>query len=315
MTTHLVIGAGPVGRATARHLAARGHDVVLASRTAGATGIDGVQPCRVDALDTEALARAAAGATSVVNAANPPYHAWATMWPPLAASILEVACRVEARLVTMSNLYGYRIDGPLREDTPLDPTHAKGLIRTRMWEDALAAQRAGRLPAASEARASDFFGPEVRSSTVAFAMPALLAGKTARVIGRADQPHSVTYIDDVGRTLAVLATDPAGDGRVWHVPTAAARTQGELLRDLAAAAGAPNPRIATVSRRMLRALGIVSRDMREMQHVYDQFDRPFVIDSSAFTHTFGIEPAPWEDAVATTVEWWRRQDASTRTAA
>ncbi|MEZ5250815.1 MAG: hypothetical protein R2713_16880 [Ilumatobacteraceae bacterium] len=29
------------------------------------------------------LARLAAGASSIVNAVNPPYHRWATDWPPL----------------------------------------------------------------------------------------------------------------------------------------------------------------------------------------------------------------------------------------
>jgi len=104
--------------------------------------------------------------------------------------------------------------------------------------------------------------------------------------------HSFTYIDDVGRALAVLGTDPRGHNRIWHVPTNPALTQTEMLGRLAAAAGAPAPKIAATSKAVLSVLGVFSKDLGEMKKVYDQFDRPFVLDSSAFTHTFGIGATP-----------------------
>ena len=46
--------------------------------------------------------------------------------------------------------------------------------------------------------------------------------------------------------------------------------------------------------------------MREMFETRHQLDGPFVLDSSAFTETFGDEPTPLTDgAWPTTVEWWR----------
>lgn len=304
MSLHLIVGAGPVGTSTARHLATAGHDVVVVSRSGTDPGIPGVVARAVDALDAAALTAVAAGATTIYNAANPPYTKWAELWPPLAASILTAAASTGAGLVTMSNLYGYRIDGPMSEDTPLDPAHAKGLIRTRMWDEALTAAEAGRIPSAVEARASDFFGPGVEGSVVGYAMPAILGGKKARVLGRTDVAHSLTYIDDVGRTLAVLGTDERARNRVWHVPTAPARTQAEAFADLARAAGAPPPRLSPTPVWMLRAMGLFVKDLGEMVHVVEQYEKPFVIDASACTSTFGIEPTPWDDAVAATASWW-----------
>jgi len=161
----------------------------------------------VDALDTDSLTRLCEGAETVYNACSPPYTQWAELWPPLATSILTAAGRSGAVLVTMSNLYGYRIDGPLTESTPLDPGHDKGMIRTRMWDEALAAQRSAPFRRRRGARCG-LLRTEVVGSSVGYAMPAVLAGKTARIIGRADMVHSFTYIDDVGRALAVLGTDP-----------------------------------------------------------------------------------------------------------
>ena len=61
-------------------------------------------------------------------------------------------------LVTIGNLYGYGpVDGPMTEDTPLAATGAKGRVRNRMWADALAAHRAGRVRV-TEVRGSDYVG-------------------------------------------------------------------------------------------------------------------------------------------------------------
>jgi hypothetical protein len=40
--------------------------------------------------------------------------------------------------------------------------------------------------------------------------------------------------------------------------------------------------------------------MREVVDVRHQFDRPYVIDASATTATFGLTPTPWDEVVAAT---------------
>ena len=46
-----------------------------------------------------------------------------------------------------------------------------------------------------------------------------------------------------------------------------------------------------------------------------QFDRDFVLDSSAATATFGLAPTPMEEALAATVAWWAdRLDLASRAA-
>ncbi len=76
MKLHVVIGAGPVGTATALHLAASGQAVRLVSRSGGGPAADGVELISADALDTERLAATAAGAVAIYNCASPPYHRW-----------------------------------------------------------------------------------------------------------------------------------------------------------------------------------------------------------------------------------------------
>lgn len=48
--------------------------------------------------------------------------------------------------------------------------------------------------------------------------PAAIAGRTATVLGDLDQPHTYTYIPDIGEGLAVLGEHPEAPGRAWHLP-------------------------------------------------------------------------------------------------
>jgi hypothetical protein len=47
-------------------------------------------------------------------------------------------------------------------------------------------------------------------------------------------------------------------------------------------------------------MGLVWPLMRELRETEYQFRDDFVMDSSAATKTFGLEPTPWEEVVAVT---------------
>src|SRR5664279_4876541 len=161
MGTHVIVGAGPIGTSTALELVQRGHPVKMITRSGSGPVHGGVERLAGDVSDPVALAHLSGGAEALYNCANPPYHRWPELWPPMATSMLEVAARSGAVLVIMGNLYGYGpVDHPIREDDPLAATGTKGRVRVAMWEEALAAHLAGRVRV-TEARASDFFGPGV----------------------------------------------------------------------------------------------------------------------------------------------------------
>jgi nucleoside-diphosphate-sugar epimerase len=309
MDRHVIVGAGAVGRHTARHLAAAGHEVRMITRSGGGPEIVGLERVAGDASDPASLARLAEGAAAIYNCANPgSYTTWATVWPPLAASLLATAEATGAVLVTMSNLYGYGpVDGPMTESTPLAATGTKGRLRAEMWRDALAAHEAGRVRV-TEARASDFWGPEGGNDHLGQRfMPKLLAGKRLSHIASPDVPHSWTYLPDVGRTLATLGTDERAWGRAWHVPTNPPQTYRQMAELIATEAGLGTPKVSAIPHSLQRGLGLVMPLMRELEEVRHQFTDPFVLDSTAAQATFGIEPTPMAEALTETVAWWRSQ--------
>jgi nucleoside-diphosphate-sugar epimerase len=305
MSTHVIVGAGPIGTGIAARLAEEGHTVTLASRSGVTDPPAGVIPARVDARDGEGLTALARGADTVVNALNPPqYHRWSRDWPPMAQALLRAAEQSGAGLITMSNLYGYGPqEGPLTESLPLAATGVKGRIRAQMWSEALALHHQGRIRA-TELRASDYFGATARPGTSV--LNSLVISRAARgrsvwlVGGSPDTTHSWTYLPDIVELGARLATDERSWGRAWHVPTAEPRTMREVaadVNDLAGAGPSPIRLLPRAVRLALRAMPVI----RELDETAYQFERPFVLDSSQAEATFALAPTPWRTALAETI--------------
>jgi nucleoside-diphosphate-sugar epimerase len=311
---HVVVGAGPVGLATARELVAAGHEVLLVSRSGRGPEIAGVTRAAADAADEGRLAELAQGAAALYNCINPPsYDVWPTYWPPVAAAFLGAAETSGAVLVTASCLYGYGpVDEPMVEGMPDLAAGVKGRLRATMWAEALAAHRAGRIRAV-EVRGSDYMGPEVGNAHIPQVVPRALKGKAVRVFGRPDLPHSFTDVRDMGRALAAVATEPSAWGRVWHAPTNPPVTQAQAVADVCRAAGREPVRVRPWPKALLSVGGMVVPLLREMRETVYQFERPYVLDSSAITRELGLEPTPWDEVCRATAAGAQPQATSVQT--
>jgi nucleoside-diphosphate-sugar epimerase len=295
----LVVGAGAIGSATASLLASSGEQVRLVTRSGTGPTHPGIERVAAAASDAATLRRLARGASVVYNCANPQYHQWPEVWPPLAAALLGAAESAGAVLAITGNLYVYGpVDRPMTEDMPLAAPTVKGKVRVRMWNDALAAHRAGRVRVV-EARASDFISP--KHSLVEMTLPALRAGKTVRLPMPLDIPHSFTYTEDVARTLITLAGDERAWGQAWHVPTAAPMTAREFAQRIARVGNFPSPRLSRYPEIAVRAAGLFEKFARDYIVLSYQFKRPFVLDSSRAEQTFGLRPTDVDEAIRVTL--------------
>jgi nucleoside-diphosphate-sugar epimerase len=296
MSLHVIVGAGPVGAATANLLAGRGEKVRIVTRRGTGPEHPSIEKVAADATDAGRLSELATGADALYNCANPQYHQWFTDWPPLASALLTAAERSGAVLVTASNLYGYGpVNEPITATTPLAATHPKLRLRADMWRDALAAHKAGRIRA-TEVRASDYI--EANSIfTVVMTQP-LLAGRRAYVPAHLDAPHSWTSIADVAETLVTVATQERAWGEAWLVPTNPAMTVRDIATRYTRLAGAPAPKLTTIPYPVLWTAGFFSPLLRELRATKYQWDRPFVLDSTLTERTFGLSPTPVDEALA-----------------
>ncbi|MFI1915381.1 NAD-dependent epimerase/dehydratase family protein [Nocardia sp. NPDC020380] len=301
MSLHVVIGAGPVGSATALLLAARGDQVRLVTRSGSGPEHPRIERVTADATDASSLVTHCMAATAVYQCAQPPYHRWPQEFPQLHRSVLTAAERSGAVLVTVGNLYGYgEFDGPVTESRPLRPNSVKGRVRADMWAEQLAGHRSGRLRTA-EVRGSDYLGAHVTSAATVLLLPAILAGKRVLFPADLDAPHSWTATADVARLLVAVTEDESAWGTPWHVPSAPPVSVRGLADLAATVAEAPPVRIARMPAVFLWMAGVFSPDAREMREMQYQFNRPFVLDASAATARFDLAPTPLEESLRETI--------------
>jgi nucleoside-diphosphate-sugar epimerase len=310
MPHHVIVGAGPVGSATATLLAERDEKVVLVTRSGKGPDDPRITKVAADAASADRLVELATGAAVLYNCANPQYHQWFTDWPPLAASLLTTAERTGAVLAVAAPLYGYGpVSGPMTESTPLAATHPKLRLRADMWRDALALHEAGRIRT-TEVRGSDYIEA---NGLLSFLGKPLLAGERAYSPSPLHVPHSYTSIHDVARTLVTAANDERAYGRAWLVPSVEPLTVAQLTRRFAEVNGAPRAKVSAIPYPVLWATGLFQPFVKELRTTRYQFTKPFVVDASLTEKTFGLRPRPLDESLRAAAELVRAGTDSSRT--
>jgi nucleoside-diphosphate-sugar epimerase len=293
MRSYVVVGAGPVGRETARLLAEAGHRVVLTSRNAGALAGGPVLTVSADASDAARLTELSKSADVILMCAMAAYHRWPTEFFPIMDGTVKAAEANGAKLVVLGNLYGYGANAPLplKPDLPPDPSSRKGTVRHIMWRRALAAK----VPAI-EIRASDYLGHGAVTYFSLLALPALLQRqRSASFPGDPDVVHGWSFTKDTARTL-VAAADYQGEwGRAFHVPTQNASVRS-LVGRFAAALDLAAPALLRLTPAELEGIGF--HEALEMLYLFEQ---PLLVDAEETTRLLGITASSLDAMIADTL--------------
>lgn len=306
---HVVTGAGPVGSTVALQLAEAGERVRLLTRSGSGPDHSLIERQQVDVSRADQLEAAFDGAAVVhhcIHGSAYDARVWRAELPAAERAVLAAAGRIGAVVVFPESLYSYGpVDGPITEDLPRAASGGKLGVRTD-----LLAQRTASTTATVSVAASDFYGPRVRTAHAGERLiPTVLAGRTMRVVGSLDEPHSFTYVPDLAAAMIRAAATPGLWDSFLHAPTAPPITQRQLIEQVAAAAGVPVPRMSAISTWALKSIGVVSRSTRELAETGYMFDRPFVLDSSASEVRLGLGPTPLETGLKESVAWWRASGA------
>ena len=287
MPVHVVTGAGPVGSTVAQQLADAGEQVRLLTRSGSGPVHPLIDRRRVDVSRPETLAEALEGAVAVhhcIHGSAYDARVWRSELPRAERAVLEAAGRVGAVVVFPESLYSYGpVDGTITESTPRAASTGKLGVRT----DLLAQRDASTTPTVSVA-ASDFYGPLVRNAHAGERMvPTVLAGRTMRVLGSPDQPHSFTYVPDLAAAM-IPTGHPAAARRAGRRGRRRARPQGVLDPGDRARRGRPG-------------LAADEGDGRDRLHVREALRHGLVRQRGAArvrTHPAGRRPGPDGGVVA-----------------
>jgi len=294
----LVLGAnGRFGAAAAHAFAAAGWQVLAQVRREPAVPEPGTTPVALPLTDTEALARAAAGASVVVYGVNPPYTRWDEEALPLLRAGLAVASRLRAHFMLPGNVYnfGERMPPLLREDTPQQPTTRKGEQRVAMEAAIAQACAAGEL-GGTVIRAGDFFGAGTGSWLDLVIAKSIRQGKLVYP-GPTGMAHAWAYLPDLARAFVAVAEQGGQGFRIWHF-AGHTLSGSELLAGLEQAAAdlgiapAQGFRHGGMPWGLIRLLGWVRPMMREIARMAYLWRVPHALDGRRLAALPGVPHTP-----------------------
>jgi nucleoside-diphosphate-sugar epimerase len=314
VTKHILLGAG--GALTyplVRELLSQGKSVKLVSRSGHP--VAGTESVRADLRIEDDVLEAVDSESVVYLIAGLPYSTkvWGEQWPVVMKNSIAACSAKGAKLLFFDNVYMYgKAHGPMTEETPVAPCSRKGEIRARVADLLLSASGRGELKALI-GRSADFYGPFARGSSVPMLLVIgrLAAGKKPQWLANAHAKHSLTYTLDCGKALALLAGQESAFGQVWHLPTASPPITGEEFIRIAAGKYGASPGYSVLGKGMIRVGGLFNPLVRETYEMLYQSEDEYVFDSSKFTQSFGFVPAPYEEGIASAVEFARSDGAST----
>lgn len=257
-----------------------------------------------DLLDADATERAIAGSEVAYLVAGLRYdlRVWREEWPRVMRNVIDACQRTGAKLVFFDNVYAYgRVDGPMTEETPYNPSSEKGKVRERIARALMEEVRAGRIEAMI-VRAADFYGPGATTSFVhATVFDRLRQGRSPQWIGNPRALHTFTYTPDAGRATALLGNAPDAFGQIWHLPTSRERLTGEDFVRLACEFAGQPYRLQVAPNWVLRLMGLFMPVIRENQEMMYQFEHDYVFDSSKFEQTYKVRATDYKDGIQATL--------------
>lgn len=307
----LVLGAsGGIGGEVARQLRDAGWQVRALSRSLDAASVerDGIGWVRGDALDRDAVLRAARGCSVLVHAVNPPgYRNWSTQVLPMLDNTIGAATREQATIVLPGTVYNFGPDAfaLLHEDAPQRPVTRKGAIRVEM-ERRLQAATANRVRTIV-VRAGDFFGP--RAGNNWFGQGMVKAGRPVTAIsvpGRPGVGHQWAYLPDVARTMVELlerrdALEPFARFHLGGHWDADGMQLAQAVCRVAQRHGL-RPTIRQFPWWLVWAAAPFVTTMHEMLEMRYLWREPLRMESARLTAVLGREPlTPLDTAVETTL--------------
>lgn len=301
-----IVGAtGPTGRHLVKELRQRDIAVRAISRSRSnleqcfPDGIAELAPA--DALDGPSMREAVAGCGLVVDCIGLP----ADRMDEHAATARVVAAAgaaAGARLLHVSSCWAYLPTHTL----PVDENHPRNggnayVQARRAAEDILL--EAG----AAVVHLPDFFGPQVRASSLQGALAEAAAGKTVNWIGGSDIEREYIYVPDAMAAVAEMIGHEEIYGSSWILPgsgpidvTRIASIAGEHLGRQVKVRAAPVG--------LLKVLAWFNSDLRAFKPMLEDYAQPVHYNASRLIGLLGTpRPTPYEESIPETLDWLRRQ--------
>ncbi|WP_018150843.1 SDR family oxidoreductase [Leeia oryzae] len=304
----LVLGAtGGIGGEVARRLVKQGWTVTALTRRLPASDTqDGIRWKTGDAMNPQNVLDAAAGATWIVHAVNPPgYRDWEKLVLPMLDNTIAAARQTGARILLPGTVYNYGPDAfpLLDEQSPQQPQTKKGKLRVQMEQRLQAATAFG--VQSLVVRAGDFFGPRVANSW--FSQALIKPGQKISALtypGQAGIGHQWAYLPDVAETMVRLMErhDQLADFDTFHMQGHWDPDGTALATAIARVTGNPALKVKSFPWFLMPVLALFKPTIKEMLELRYLWKTPLQMRNAKLVSLLGQEPhTPLDDAIRATL--------------
>ncbi|TKC16078.1 SDR family NAD(P)-dependent oxidoreductase [Robertmurraya kyonggiensis] len=292
MKKALVLGAsGGMGYSIVKELSKRGIQVTAFARTKSKLdklfkNDTNVTTFQGDIFQGQDIKDAAKGADVIFQAANIPYPEWEKKLETFMGNILTAAQVSGASLAIVDNIYAYgRSDGrKVQEDFPKNPHTKKGRIRLNV-EDLVKNSDVKALIA----HFPDFYGPNAENSILHFTLQGVVKNKRAMFVGNQQIKREFIFTPDGAKAIVNLALNENAYGQNWNIPGIGVISGKELVKIIRDTDNYEKG-VSTITKNMIRFLGIFDPIMREVVEMFYLNEEPVVLDGNKYEQFIGELP-------------------------
>lgn len=312
MKKALVLGAsGGMGYALVRELVSRGVDVVAFAR--GEEKLKtlfgkekNVKIYVGDALVEREVSEAAHGVDVIFHAVNFPYQIWNVTHLVCMDILIRVAEEQQAKIALVDNIYAYGAQHKeqVMEDIMKEPHTKKGKIRLTM-ENKL---KASHVPSMI-VHFPDFYGPFAESTMLYETFKNVVQHKSANFVGSTHVAREYVYTFDGAKAMVELALRDNAYNQNWNIPAVYPVTGEEIIKIIREETGYQKS-IRTVSKTMIRFIGMFQPFMREMVEMMYLTETPVILSGQKYEAEIGPVPVtPYQEGIRATLKWMMEQDS------
>ncbi|MED4452409.1 SDR family NAD(P)-dependent oxidoreductase [Metabacillus fastidiosus] len=309
MRKALVLGAsGGMGYSIVKELSGRGIKVVAFARTKEKLeklfqDDSNVTIQTGDIFKETDLIQAVKGVDIVFQSANIPYSQWERKLALFMSNIIK-ACKIQsAKLAIVDNIYAYgrHPEVKIPEEAEKNPHTKKGKIRLEIEN----------LVKNSDVEAvichfPDFYGPNANNAILHFTLQDIMKGKKARFVGDQTIEREYIFTPDGAKAIVNLAMMEEAYGENWNIRGDGVITGKEIINMIRKYTNYEK-NVSTVTKTMVKMIGIFNADMREVVEMFYLNEEPVVLSSEKYERKIGPLPCtPYEEGLRQTIEFMRR---------
>ncbi|MDQ0245575.1 nucleoside-diphosphate-sugar epimerase [Bacillus fengqiuensis] len=309
MKNALVLGAsGGMGYSIVKELSGRGIAVTAFARTKAKleklfNEDPNVTIFTGDIFRIEDLQAAASGVDVIFQAANIPYAEWEEKLTVFMSNIINVSKHQGAKLAIVENIYAYgRSAGKkVSETTPKNPHTKKGNIRLQVEK---MVKESG-VPALI-AHFPDFYGPNAENAILHYTLQGVVKNKKSSFVGDQGIAREFMFTPDGAKAIVNLALNENAYGQNWNIPGYGVVTGKEIVQMIRTIIDY-DKRVSTVTKNMIRFLGLFNPNMSEVVEMFYLNEEPVVLSGEKYEKLMGPLPCtPYQEGLRQTIEYMKK---------